>query len=69
MIKVQLHMMLILHNVKIELSNVILPNVRKVRSNVMLILPNVTIELSNVKKNKGTTECDKSTVTCDVNTI
>ena len=29
----------------------------------------MTIELSNVKKNKGTTECDKSTVTCDVNTV
>ena len=68
-IKVQLHVMLILHNVKIELSNVILPNVRKVRSNVMLILPNVTMELSNIKKNKRTTECDKSTITCDINTV
>ena len=32
----------------------------------MLVLPNVTMELSNVRKNKGTTECNKSTVTYDV---
>ena len=28
----------------------------------------MTIESSNVRKNKGITECDKSTVTCDVGT-
>ena len=33
----------------------------------MLVLPNVTMGLSNVrKKNKGTTKCDKSTVTFNV---
>ena len=41
-------MMLVLHNVTMELSNV-----RKVQLNVMLILSNVIMELSNVnKKNK-----------------
>ena len=41
----------------------------KVQSNVMLVLPNVIMEPSNVrKKNKGTTECDKSTVTYDIGT-
>ena len=35
----------------------------------MLELYNVRIELSNVrKKNKGTTKCDKRTVTYDVGT-
>ena len=43
-------------------------NVIKVRSHEMLVLPNVTIKLSNMKKNYGTTECDKSTVKCDVST-
>ena len=39
------------------------------RSNKMLVLPNITIEPSNVsKKNKGTTEYDKSTVICDIRT-
>ena len=42
---------------------------RKMRSNKMLVLPNVTMEPSNVrKKNKGTTEYDKSTVTCHIST-
>ena len=36
----------------------------------MLILHNVKMVPSNVrKKNKGTTECDKSTVTYDVSII
>ena len=35
----------------------------------MLVLPNVTIEPSNVRKNKGTTECDKSTITRDVSIV
>ena len=43
-------------------------NVIKVLSHEMLVLPNVTIKLSNMKKNYGTTECDKSTVKCDVST-
>ena len=55
--------MLVLHNVTMELSNV-----RKVQLNVMLILSNVIMELSNVKKKKKTTEFDKSTITCDVDT-
>ena len=39
----------------------------KVQSYVMLILPNVTMGPSNVrKKNKGTIECGKSRVICDV---
>ena len=41
---------------------------RKVQSSVMLVLPNVTIEPSNVRKNKGITKCDKSTITFDVDT-
>ena len=42
-------------------------NVRKVWSNKMLVLPNVAFDPSNVrKKNKGTTEYDKSTITCDI---
>ena len=40
---------------------------RKVWSNKMLVLPNVAFDPSNVrKKNKGTTEYDKSTITCDI---
>ena len=70
--KVQSHVMLILANVTIELSNVrkikVPSNVRKVRSNVILVLPNVTVEPSNVRKNKETIECDKSIVTCNVST-
>ena len=34
----------------------------------MLILQNVKMVPSNVRKNKGITECDKNTVTCDVGT-
>ena len=45
-----------------------LPNVTKVQSYVMLVLYNVRITPSNVRKKKGTTKCDKSTVTCDVGT-
>ena len=73
MIKVQSHVMLVLSNVTMELSNVrkiiiIQPNVTKEQSYIMLVLPNVTMEPSNVrkKKKKRTTECDKSIVTCDV---
>ena len=34
----------------------------------MLVLPNVTIELSHVRKKKGTTKCDKRTITYNVKT-
>ena len=49
------HVMLELHNVSIELSNVRkkireLPNVRKELSHVMLELHNVKMKLSNVRK-------------------
>ena len=35
----------------------------------MLVLHNVKMVLSNVRKKKGTTVYDKSTVTCDDGTI
>ena len=38
----------------------------KVQSYVMLVLHNVRIVSSNVRKNKGTAECDKSIITCDI---
>ena len=42
-------------------------NVTKVQLYVMLILPNMIMKSSNIrKKNKGTIECDKSIVTCNV---
>ena len=41
------------------------PNVTKVQAYVMLVLHNVRI-VPNMKKNKRTTECDKSTVTYDI---
>ena len=34
----------------------------------MLVLHNVRMIPSNVRKNKGTTECDKSTIICDIST-
>ena len=37
----------------------------KVQLHVMLNLHNMRMVPSNVTKNKRTTECDKSTVTCD----
>ena len=40
----------------------------KVQSHVMFVLHNVRMVPLNVKKNKGITECDKSTVKCDVGT-
>ena len=45
MTKVQLHVILVLHNVKMEQSNVI-----KVLSNVILIQLNVTMEPLDVRK-------------------
>ena len=41
-------------------------NVIKVQSYVMLTLDNVKMVSSNVRKNKGTIECDKTTVTYNV---
>ena len=38
----------------------------KVQSRVLLVRRNVRMILSNVRKNKGTTECDKSTITYDI---
>ena len=66
--------MLVLHNVKMVPSNVRKKikeplNVTKVQSYVMLVLYNVRMVPSNVGKNKKTTECDKSIVTCDVGTV
>ena len=63
--------MLALFNVTIDKSNwekkIRKPlNVTKVQSHVMLVLPNVTIRPSNVRGKKGTTECDKSTVRCNI---
>ena len=70
MTKVQLHVMLILHNVRIVPLNVRKirepPNVTKVQSHVMLVLHNVRVIPLNVRKKKKTTECDKSIVTCNV---
>ena len=43
-------------------------NVTKVQSHVMLVLPNVTIEPLNVRKKKGTTKCNESIVTCNIDT-
>ena len=43
-------------------------SVTKVQSHVMLVLHNVRMVPSNVGKNKGTTEYDESTITCDVST-
>ena len=37
-------------------------------SNMILELHYVIIELSNVRKNKGTTKCEKRIVKCDVRT-
>ena len=67
--------MFVLHNVRMVPSNMRKkkirepPNVTKVQSQVMLVLHNVRMVLSNVRKNKGTIECDKITVICDVGTI
>ena len=46
-------------------------NVTKILLYIILVLPNVMIELSNVKKkkNKGTTECDKSAVKTNVGIV
>ena len=71
--KVQLHVMLVQHNVRIVPSNVRkkikeLPNVTKVQLHVILIMHNVRVVPSNVRKYKWTIKCDKSTITSDVST-
>ena len=66
--------MLVMHNVKMEMSNVRKKkkplNVTKILPNLMLVLLNVTIKPSNVKKKKkktkGITKCDKRKVTSDI---
>ena len=44
-------------------------NVTKEQSFVISVLHNVRIVPLNVRKNKGTTECDNSTVTYDIGNI
>ena len=75
MTKEQSHVMLELHNMRMEPSNIRKkkirepPNVTKELLYMMLELHNVRIEPSNIrKKNKKTTKCDKRTITCDVGT-
>ena len=61
MTKVQSHVKLVLHNVRMVPSNMRkkireLSNVTKIQPHVMLVLHNVRMVTSNVrKKNKGTT--------------
>ena len=65
MTKVKSRVMLVLHNARMDLSNVR----EKKTLNVTKVLSNVTIEPLNMrKKNKETTKCDKKTVTCDIGT-
>ena len=57
MTKIQSHVMLIIHNVKMVPSNVRKkikepPNMTKLQSHVMLVLHNVRIIPSNVRKKK-----------------
>ena len=72
--KIQSYVTLVLHNMRMVPSNVRKKirepsNVTKVQSHVMLVLHNMRMIPSNVrKKNKGTTKCDKSSVTCDIGT-
>ena len=75
MTKVQSHVILILPNVTMELSNVrkkikIPSNVTKLWSDVMLVLLNVTMEPLNVrkKKKKKTIKFDKRIITCNAET-
>ena len=59
--------MLVLHNQRIELSNVRKKNTKCGKSTVKCDIG--TVQLSNVrKKNKGISKCDKRTVTYDVGT-
>ena len=66
--------MLELHNVRIKPLNVRKkkkgkpPNMTKELSNVMLELLHIKMKPSNVRKKKGTIECDKKIVKCNVET-
>ena len=66
------HLILELHNVRMESSSVRKkvkepPNVTKELSYVILEPHNMRMKPSNVrKKSKGTTKCEKKTVTCSV---
>ena len=68
------HVILELHNVKIEPSSMKkskgTTKCEKELSYVMLEPHNVRMKPSNVrkKKSKGTTKCEKITITCDVGT-
>ena len=71
MTKVRSEVMLVFHNVRMELSNLRIKNrvplnVTKIELDVMLVLLNVTMEPSNLRKNKGTTKCDRRTVKFDI---
>ena len=73
MTKVRSEVMLVLHNVIMELSNLRIKNrvplnVTKIESDAMLVLLNMTIEPSNLRKNKGTTICNRRTVKFDIGT-
>ena len=57
-------MRIISSNVRKKIKNS--SNVTKVQSYVTLVLRNARMAPSNVRKNKETMECEKSTVTCDV---
>ena len=71
-VKVRSDVILVLPIVALKLSNMRKKkireplNVTKVLLNVMFVLSNVTIKCE--KKNKGTTKCDKRTITCDIGT-
>ena len=52
----------------IKQVDVVISALGSLSSHTMLVLHNIRIVPLNVRKNKETTECDKSTVTCDINT-
>ena len=68
------HVMLKLHNVRMKPSSARKkirepPNVTKELSHVMLEPHKMRMRPSNVrKKSKGTAQCEKRTVTCDIGT-
>ena len=69
--KVRLELMLVLHNIIMELSNLRIKNrvplhVTKIELDAMLALLNMTMESSNLRKNKGTTICNRRTVKFDI---
>ena len=67
--------MLVLHNVRMEPSNVRKKikepqNVTKIQAHMMIVLHNIRMKLLNVrKKKKRTTKYDKSIIICDIGTI